>query len=97
MGCLRVGQRRLFREEPSHETIWGNCIPRRGNSTCKSPEVGMILLYLKGREKCGENGAEQARTKGSRNGGHGQIVWGPIAMERSSDFILSAVKAVGGI
>ena len=38
----------------------------------------MILLYLKGREKCGENGAEQARTKGSRNGGHGQIVWGPI-------------------
>lgn len=57
----------------------------------------MMLVYLKGGEKCGENGAEWARTKGSRKGGHGQIVWGPIAMERSLDFILSAVKAVGGI
>ena len=60
----------------------------------------MILVYTKDREKCSEDGVEWTRgqgTSGSRKGGHGQTVWGPTARRRSLDFILSAVKAIGGI
>lgn len=59
------------------------------------------MVYSQGREKRSKDGVEQARagagTRRSRKGGHGWTVWEPIAMGRSLDFILIAVKAFGGI